>query len=315
MIISVSRRSDIPAFYSRWIVERLRQGFCLVPNPFDPRKVARVSLQPQDVDCLVFWTRYPQPLLESLPHVERDYKCVFFVTITGSPRWLEQKRPPVEKAVEGVRRLARLLGPGRVVWRYDPVVLSEATPPVWHLQNFARLAWQLEGHTHQVKLSLFEGYRKNRPRLSGLLQPGKALLAPHEDDVRQLFAGLAAIARARGMQASACAQGGALTDCGVPAGACIDAAWLHQELGLVLPGGKDPSQRKDCTCIPSRDIGMYDSCLFGCRYCYATSSWRKGRGAYVRHDPLGPSLLPVPGLQEKSGNRRPSCSQLFLPLE
>ena len=313
MIISVSRRTDIPAFYTPWLLERLRQGHCLVPNPFAPERVAKVSLAPAGVDCLVFWTRFPQPLLPYLAALNRTYKSVFFVTLTGCPRLFEPGRPAVGKGVEGVRQLAGILGAGRVVWRYDPVLLSEATPPAWHLQNFARLARALAGSTHRVRLSLFEGYRKNRPRLGKVAAQGGDLLAPAEDEVRELFAGLAAIAREHGMQAGACAQGPALVDCGLAGGGCLDGAWLRQELGLHLPGGKDPSQRSECQCIPSRDIGMYDTCLFGCRYCYATATMQRARANWRRHDPAGAALLPLAG-REGAHKTGKTISQLPLPL-
>lgn len=317
MIVSVSRRTDIPAFYSRWFLERLRQGFCLVPNPFDPRKSSRVSLRPCDVDCFIFWTRHPRPLLQSLETVEQDFKSLFFVTLTGYPRLLEPRRPAVNNVLASVHGLARKLGPGRVGWRYDPVVFSELTPPAWHLENFTRLAAALEGATRRVTLSLYKGYRKTRPRLARVSRQGGSLLVPDEQQVREVFMAMAAIARKHGMQARACAQGPALADCGITPGACIERRWLHQELGLALPPGKDPAQRKDCSCLPSKDIGMYDSCLFGCRYCYATSSWAKAQSQRQRHNPEGATLLPVTGLSGDEAavavNRKQQCAQPPLP--
>jgi len=318
VIVSVSRRTDIPAFYSAWFLERLQQGRCLVPNPMAPAKATWVSLTPADVDCFVFWTRHPRPLLRSLETIERDFKSLFFVSLTGYPRLLEPRRPSLDTAVRGIRTLAREIGPGRVGWRYDPVLFSELTPPAWHLRSFSALAAALEGATRSVTLSLFEGYRKTRPRLKRIAQHGARLLVPEEGAVAELFASMAAIARRHGMQARACAQGQALADCGVAAAPCIDRHWLHQELGLLVPPGRDLWQRRDCGCLPSRDIGMYDSCLFGCRYCYATTTWRTARVRQRTHDPLSPSLLPAPGAsvpQNRNNNRNKGQTQLRLPLE
>ena len=305
MIISASRRTDIPAFYAPWFMERLRQGYCLVPNPYDRGQIARISLAPRDVDCIVFWTRLPQGLKPYLRKLERGYASVFMVSLTGLPRMFEPKRPPVATAVRGILDLAAEIGPGRIVWRYDPVLLSEATPPAFHVRRFAELARSLEGATHRVKVSLFEAYRKTRPRLAALAGQGGGLLAPDEQSLRHMLRAMSQIARDHGMTVTSCAQGQALMDCGIAPGACVDASWLEEALGLRPPQVKDPAQRKECRCVASRDIGMYDTCLFGCGYCYATSSRDRALARHRTHDPRGPALLPLPPAMPRRDGRLP----------
>lgn len=291
-IVSASRRTDIPAFYTPWFLERVRQGYCLVPNPCNAAQVSRISLLPEDVACIVFWTRNPRPLLPYLPDLERaGLPTAFLFTLTGYPRLLEPHRPATGQSLEAFHDLAGLLGPGRVTWRYDPVMLSTGTDVAFHLENFATLAEGLRGAASRVVVSLLEVYRKNRPGLRALARNGVDLLAPTSPDVERLFAGLAATAKANGMRIQACAQGGQGLGPEVPAGACIDAHWLEQGLGAVLPRGKDPAQREHCLCLRSRDVGMYDSCVFGCRYCYATTSLERAQANRLRHNPRAESLL------------------------
>ena len=291
-IVSASRRTDIPAFYTPWFMERVRQGYCLVPNPFNAAQVTRVSLLPGDAACIVFWTRNPRPLLSYVQELERlGLPPVFLFTLTGYPRLLEPHRPHVAQSVACFHDLASLLGPERIVWRYDPIVLGSSTTPSFHLENFAALAARLRGTTRRVVVSFLEVYRKNRTAMRQLAAQGLELIAPLESELQALLQGLADIARDNGMRIQACAQGEGGLPPYIPAGACIDAAWLSECLGIPPISGRDSAQREHCQCAPSRDIGMYDSCVFGCRYCYATSSLERAQANRLRHSPRKESLL------------------------
>ena len=141
MIISASRRTDIPAFYAEWMVRRLKEGYCTVANPFNRNQVVRISLKPEDVDAIVFWSRNPRPLMPHLDELDsRGYRYYFQFTILGYPREIDAKSPPAATAVEAFCKLAERLGPKRVIWRYDPIVFSGLTSPAFHEENFRRLA-------------------------------------------------------------------------------------------------------------------------------------------------------------------------------
>lgn len=310
MIISASRRTDIPAFYADWFFNRLHAGYCLVGNPFAPSQSSRVSLARADVDCIVFWTRHPAVLARRAVELrDLGHQAVCLTSITNYPRAMEPARPATEAAVKGVLRLAQEWGASRIVWRYDPIVLTESTPPEWHLHNFKELAGRLAGAVVRVKTSLFEGYRKTRSRMAALERQGFCLFAPEPERVRELLFGMKAIARTHGMELQACAQGAALADCGIPAGACIDAAWLGREFNISLPLSRDSHQRGDCLCAQSRDVGAYDTCCFGCAYCYATASPARARANRALHDPAGHALLPLAAPRKERG-----CQQGLLPL-
>ena len=285
MIISASRRTDLPAFYARWFVNRLRAGFCEVKNPFNAAQIARVSLAPADVSAMVFWTRDPRPLLPHLPEIlAMGHQPFFLYTLMDNPRAIDPKCPGPDTSLATFAALADSL-PGRVTWRYDPVVLTEATPADWHRRTFERLAAALAGRTDRVMVSLMEPYRKIARRMAALAESGCALLPPDPASATRLLVDLKDMAAARGMTLYTCSQPESFEAAGLPAGRCIDPAWMAAHLGAPLPIDRDPFQRGRCGCAPSKDIGAYDTCQFGCAYCYATSSFTRARSALARHDP------------------------------
>jgi len=299
MIVSVSRRTDIPAFYGEWFARRLQAGFCLVPNPFNPRQVARVGLSASEVEALVFWTRNPRPFMKHLPALEdRGLPFLFLFTLLDAPRLLEPHAPHLAVSLRTFCDLAARIGPERVVWRYDPIVLSTATDCDYHCRAFERIATRLQGATRRCIVSFFEPYKKLRLRLAGLARSGFELLAPRDRDVEQLLRHMAACSASNHMVLQSCAQEMDLEALGIVRGACIDAELLSRISGRVIATPKDPCQRTHCACVASKDIGMYDTCLFGCAYCYATSSFARARENFKRHDPNSPALLPLLGAVE-----------------
>lgn len=291
-IVSVSRRTDIPAFYAEWFMNRVRAGFCTVPNPRNPTQVARVSLTPEDVAVLVFWTRAPGSMLPYLAELsERGYRYYFLYTLMDNPRTLDPRCPRPEAAVATFRRLADLIGPRRVVWRYDPIVFSNVTPADFHASAFERLASALRGYTVRSIVSLVDEYRRNAARLRTLAELGVTVRSPGPEEAKDLMERLAVLAKASGMDIVSCAEKPGWAAQGVASGACIDAAYVEEEFDVHVPGRKDPAQRGACRCVASRDIGVYDTCLFDCAYCYATSSPARAHENHRRHDSDSQALL------------------------
>jgi hypothetical protein len=302
MIISASRRTDIPAFYSRWLINRLHAGFCWVPNPFNPARVAEISLLPEQVDAIVFWTRNPRPLFPFLPEIKAlDYRYYFQFTLLDYPTIIDQHNPPAQRSLATFRSLADFVGPQCVIWRYDPIVLSEITPPDFHRETYARLAETLRGYTMRSVISFLDVYPKLRRRINTMASRGARLLSRSEpswcsseglsEEQTGLARDLAVIAANNGMEILSCAEEGDLSPFGVKPGKCIDDELLSRVFGLDVSHLNDPGQRKACGCVVSKDIGMYDTCLFGCQYCYATNSFERARENYHRHRPDSRSLL------------------------
>jgi hypothetical protein len=267
MIISASRRGDVPAFNGAWFMACLRRGEAVVKNPFRPEQTTRVSLRKEDVDAFVFWSRDPRPFMEHLPEIARGgYPYYFLITATGYPQLLEPSTPRIEEAVAFFKGLAGLIGRRRVIWRYDPVLFTEQTDAGFHVANFSRLAVLLAPFTARVIVSFFDPYPKalRRLRRAGI---EAATAAGTPEQQRGLLERFAAIAVGSGLEIQTCAE--ATVAAGTGPGRCIDERLLNELFGLKLPYRKDPAQRKQCLCQRSVDIGSYGSCGHGCLYCYA----------------------------------------------
>ena len=275
MILSVSRRTDIPCCYPEWLLERLRAGFALVRDPIGGRP-GRVPLGTDGVDCIVFWTKDPAPLLPYLDEVDRmGYRYYFQFTITPYGRELEPCLRDLEDRVRTFLALSRRLGPGRVVWRYDPILLDERHTAAWHREQFTALCGALSGATDTVTISFLDLY----PRLRRA-----GFRAVTEREARALAAELSPIAVEHGLDIRSCAEPWALSPQGVPPGACIDGERIRQLCGCGLALSRDRGQRPACLCRESVDIGAYDTCTNGCAYCYADHG--RGRKPCAPHSPL-----------------------------
>jgi hypothetical protein len=290
VIISASYKTDIPAFYGRWFLNRLAAGYCLMVNPYG-RQTHRIDLSATEVDAFVFWTRNAGPFREALETVgAQGYPFMIQVTVTGYPRTLESNVLETGRAIDQIRALADRWGPRAVVWRYDPVVLSSMTDARWHRANFARIAGALRGSTDEVVFSFLQPYRKtirNLDAAAGI--HGFTWRDPPIDEKRALLADLAAIAVDAGMTPTLCTQPH-LTDVpGVSAARCIDTSRLGDIAGRPV-AGRRKGNRPGCDCAESGDIGDYDTCTQGCAYCYAVSAQVTAQRRLKAHDPEGEFL-------------------------
>ncbi|MFV0422259.1 DUF1848 domain-containing protein [Oleidesulfovibrio sp.] len=275
-IISASRRTDLPAFHSRWFIERIRQGWCEVANPFNAKQVRRVSLLPQDVDGIVFWTRNAAPLMPHLHELDdRGIPYYFLWTITGYPEAIEPRAPQTQAAIGSFCELAGRIGPHRVIWRYDPVILTDVTPATWHEENYAGLCGLLQNATERCVISFVEPYAKTRKALAALAQNGIQTTLPGEHAKLQMANQFAAVAQQHAIALQTCCtpatgkNASPKTSSAALAGPCVDAVLLECIAGKTVANVSDRNQRQHCLCAKSIDIGRYGTCRFGCVYCYA----------------------------------------------
>ena len=274
MIISASRRTDIPSYYGKWFMKRIREGCCQVRNPYNAAQLSQISLLPQDVDLFVFWTRDAAPFMEYLPELDgRGYRYCFLYTHVQYPPVLEPAPEPLTLKIDRFAALAETIGPEKLAWRYDPIVLSAETGYEYHLEMFSRIAGGLKGASSRVIISFLDLYRKVKRRFEGLGErfpdlwdPAEEVMTPAFSDMMQ---GISGAARRAGMEVQSCAERIDLSPWGIGRGKCIDERQIRSLFGLSLAPKKDPGQRQLCGCIPSRDIGAYDTCPRGCLYCYA----------------------------------------------
>ncbi|MDP3179093.1 MAG: DUF1848 domain-containing protein [Spirochaetaceae bacterium] len=313
MIVSASRRCDIPAHYMDWMMSRIELGYCLSRNPFNPRLATRIPLASPELSCLVFWTRDPAKLaLRTRELASRGIPFFAQVTITGLPRALEPGLPDLTDIIHGFSALADAIGPKLVVWRFDPVFVARNLDSDSRIRDFENLAAALEGKTSRVVVSLLDEYSGTRARLERALFPDAVFARPRDGGrsaggpaggpsglalsvppapYPSLLADLAAIAASRGMEVRACAEGFDLVPYGIRPGACIDPELVALASGFPFMGSRDSGQRRDCRCARSVDIGAYGSCPAGCAYCYAN----RGRGRLLHPQAEDESLVPAPG--------------------
>lgn len=266
MIVSASRRCDIPTYYSDWFYHRIAEQYVLVRNPMNFRQVSRVILSPEVVDCMVLWTKNPAPMLTGLQKL-KDYMYYFQFTLNGYGGEMETGLPSVEERVETFRRLSDILGKERVLWRYDPILFNNKYSAAWHEEEFAGLAEELAGYTEKCTISFLDRYHKIRKDMDIL-----SVYDPSREEKSNLAAKLSAIARHHGIRMESCAEDIPLEQFGIEHGRCIDDRLIARLLGCSLNVKKDRNQRQECGCAASVDIGAYNTCMNGCRYCYANTS-------------------------------------------
>jgi len=297
MIISASRRTDIPAFYADWFMNRVRAGYFYRVNPFNSRQVAAFSLQPAHVDAICFWTRNPRPLLPHLAELdERGLNYYFQFTLNAYDRTFEPHLPPLDERIETMIELAGRIGPERVVWRYDPIILSSVTSAAWHLNHADRLAARLENVTRRLMFSFCDFYGKGEGRLGKSLQGTGIRLADinapgQRGLLEQVARGLSEIAVSHSLEIVSCSEEVDLAAVGIAHGACIDPHLIRKLFGVDLNVRKDSSQRTNCNCVEAVDMGAYNSCRYGCAYCYANFNAGMIKANCRNHFPDSPALL------------------------
>lgn len=285
MIVSASRRTDIPAHYSNWFMERVREGFVLVPNPRNSKQIRKVSLRPEDVDGIVFWTKNPSPIL---PHLRAlsGYAYYFQVTVTPYGPDVEPGIPDKEEAIlPAILRLSDEIGPSRVVWRYDPILLNNRYTRDFHFEAFDSMARRLAGRVARCTISFLDMY-KNTARNARLM----GLAPAFEADMMEMAERIAAIAKAHGIPVDACAEPMDFSRFGIGCARCIDPARLEAASGRPIAFKRQKGQRPECGCADSVDIGTYNSCPSGCGYCYANFSPALTRENLARHSERSPLL-------------------------
>lgn len=310
MIISASRRTDIPAFYTKWLINRIKAGYCAVPNPFNRNQVSYISLKPEDVEVIVFWTRNPSPLLPYLKELdERGFRYYFQFTILDNPTEIDQKVPPLSSSIKTFIKLSDIVGPERVIWRYDPIVLSKATGVQFHIDTYEKIAEELHGHTIRSVISVMDIYKKAGRRLANLQKQGIEIVdyqGKSSERFDFLMEHLVQTASSHNLEIFSCSEVLDLTQYGIAKGKCIDDDYIRKVFNISVSQKKDHSQRAECGCVISKDIGMYDSCLFGCQYCYATTSFERAKINHEKHDPTSPSLLGWFDIKPPTNDEQPS---------
>ncbi len=286
MIISVSRRTDIPAFYSDWFFQRLKEGFCYVPNPRNPLQIAKIPLNQEFTDAFIFWTKNPYPMLKKLS-VLNEYPYYFHYTITSYTHDIERNLPRKRYLVDTFIKLSNSIGKDRVIWRYDPILLNEHYTIEYHIKYFEILCKNLAPYTTKVIISFLSLYRKNQNRCNNV----KAYTPSPKEQVL-LIKTLHSICSAYSIILEICAGGTMkIENFNINPASCIDIKLINSLRKEPIIVEKDKGQREGCGCVKSFDIGMYNSCFNGCIYCYAAFKDEYLENNKNKHNPNSPLLL------------------------
>ncbi len=284
MILSVSRRTDIPAFYLDWFFNRLQEGFVLVRNPMNYNQVSRVELNPSVIDCIVFWTKDPTKILTKLDLLS-EYNYYFQITINPYDPKIESFLPAKDKIIKAFKNLSSRVGRKKTIWRYDPIILTDEIDIDFHSKNFSLLVSELGGYTNKCIISFIDFYKKTERNMKQL--KGKPI-----DYQKMLEIGrrLSWIAHEHNIKIETCSEFIDLSSVGIEHAKCIDDRLISQIIGQEIRIKKDKNQRDICGCVASVDIGVYNTCRHGCLYCYANFSNTAVRNNLVKHN-LNSSIL------------------------
>lgn len=284
MIINTGGRTDTVQHYTEWLLNRFSEEYVLSRNPLFPNKVTRYELTPDKVDCVVFCSKDYSPILPRLREITDRFNTYFHYTITPYGRDIEPGVPPIGESIGTLKRLSEMVGVRRVAWRYDPVLLTSEHTVETHLESFERIAAEIAPYVDRCTFSFVETYRKLERNMPELL--------PMTDDDRdELARGFGRVASANGMTIQTCGTNGDFTRYGILSSGCITLDVLGRANGIAFRDLKHNGTREGCHCIESRDIGAYDTCPNGCRYCYANSSPERVRANIPLHNPSSPIIL------------------------
>lgn len=283
MILNTGSRTDIPAFYSDWFYNRIREGYVLSRNPFYPQQITRYLLNPDVIDVMVFCTKNPAPMLDGLSLLSA-FSMFWFVTITPYGKDIEPFVPPKELVISSFQALSERIGKERISWRYDPIFITDKYTAAYHITQFGRMAKALSGYTGQCVVSFIDLYEKTRRNFPGI----RGVTGEEQEILIEAFSG---IAKDNDLQIHLCCENTALVRDNVDAEGCLSRAVLEKSSGFKLNVPRKKAARTECSCLLGADIGAYNTCGHGCLYCYANYNRETVQKNMKLHHSSSPLLI------------------------
>ena len=284
MILNTGARTDTVQYFTPWLLNRFREGYVYTRNPLFPHKVTRYELSPDKIDAVLFCSKNYAPILPRLREISDKYRTYFHYTITAYGKDVEPGVPPIRESISTLKMLEKIVGREKIAWRYDPVLLTKEYTVERHLGTFAEMAEQLAPHIGRCIFSFVEMYKKLQYNMPDLIP----LTA---EDIGRLAEGMGKIAEKYGIYLQTCGTNADFSRYGIHSSGCATLAILGKANGCEFKNVRHRGMREGCRCIESRDIGAYDTCLNGCKYCYANQSPEAARKNHRLHDPDSPLLL------------------------
>lgn len=283
MIINTGSRTDIPAFFSDWLLRRIKEGYVCMRNPYFPSQVTRYLLDSSVVDCLVFCTKNPEPMLERAAGL-KDFGQYWFVTITPYGRDVEPYVPDKREVIRSFCRLSEIVGKSSICWRYDPVFVSDTYPAAFHVEVFEQMASALCGYTDVCVISFIDLYEKTLRNFKGVTAVDLKVRG-------LLLKAFVETGKKYGIRIRTCAEGTQAAQYGADTGGCLTREVLENAIGESLTVRAMGRAREACACLLGNDIGMYNTCGHGCLYCYANYDRATVERNRQLHDPESPFLV------------------------
>ena len=284
MIINTGARTDIPSFYSKWFLNRIEEGYAYSRNPFAKENVYRLSLKPEDVDCMLFCSKNYQPMLKHMGKIDETYNILCNYTITAYGKDIEPKVPTIGQSIKTLEKLSDIVGSNKVLWRYDPILLTEKYTVERHLETFEYLAERISPLVYRCIFSFVDMYRKVEDNMP-------EIIPFTDDDKERLLKGIGEISKEHNLYTQTCATNESYEKYNIHDSGCTTREILQQAHNVVYKNVKGTGIRDNCHCIPSRDIGAYNSCLNECKYCYANRKPDIPKKVIKLHDEESPLLL------------------------
>lgn len=283
MILNVSGRTDIVAYYSDWLFQRIKEGYVYVRNPYYPTQITKYLINNDVVDAIIFCTKNPHPILSHLDEL-KSYPSFFYVTITPYDQSIEPFVPYYHQVIQDVKQLSMKMGTQSIGIRYDPIFLNEQYTIEKHIFYFEDILSRLQGYSHCCVLSFIDLYQKTRRNFPGIRE------VPFKEQ-QTIINAFSKIAKKYHFQLQMCAEPYDFSEYGILHQSCLNLQLLKNITGYDFVAPSSQPLRKHCHCYPSRDIGEYNTCKHGCLYCYANEDKKIVQDNYHRHDPLSPLLI------------------------
>ena len=284
MILNTGARTDTVQYFTPWLLKRFEEGYALSRNPLFPDRVTRYELVPDKVDCVVFCSKNYRPILSQLHKITGRFNTFFHYTITAYGKDIEPGVPSIDESIETLLELEKLVGANRICWRYDPVLLTKNYTVQTHRETFEYMAARLSGHVSRCVFSFVEIYQK--------LQFNMPELIPFADwQIDELARILGETAARHGLHIQTCGTNGDFTRYGIHSSGCLTLDMIGRANNVAFRKLKHKGIRAGCHCIETHDIGEYETCLNGCRYCYANKNHKKAAENFKLHDPDSPLLI------------------------
>lgn len=283
MIINTGMRTDIPAFYSKWLLNRIKEGFVYVRNPYYKNQVTKYSLNPNVVDCLAFCTKNPHPLSSNLDKLD-SFKQFWFVTITPYGKDIEPNVPDKKQVIDDFKELSNHIGKQAVALRYDPILINEKFDVDMHIKCFDKLLKESKGFTEDCTISFLDLYEKVKRNAPGLRPP----TAEEQIKIAKAFS---KIGKENNITIHACCEKEQLKEYGLDITGCMSQEIVEKAIGSKLKAPKNNSKRSECNCLMGNDIGSYNTCMHLCKYCYANANQTLVKENIKKHNPNSPFLI------------------------